>query len=267
MPDLAESSYYPPMNPLDSTHRFSDRAEAYARYRPGYPPELLAWLHREQGIDASMEVADIGAGTGISTRMFLDAGHRVLAVEPNAPMRAVMKRALAANRAFSCTAGCAEATALGDASVDLISVAEAFHWFDPQATHREFARILRPQGRVAVYWNARASAGSSFLDGYEQLLRHYGTDYARVAERYANAATMQTWFGSGFHGQACFPYRQRFDYQGLRGRLLSCSYTPGPEYPQFTEMLDALRKLFDATAQEGWVDFEYDTHLFVGAIA
>ena len=255
------------MKPLDPTHGFSDRAEAYTRYRPGYPSALLAWLRREQGVEARMEVADIGAGTGISTKMFLDAGHRVLAVEPNAAMRVVMKQALAGNRAFSCTAGRAEATALSDTSVDLISVAEAFHWFDPLATHREFARILRPRGLVAVYWNARASAGSAFLDGYEQLLRHYGTDYARVAERYADAATMQTWFGSGFRGQARFPYRQRFDYPGLQGRLLSCSYTPGPEHSQFTEMLDALRHLFDTTAQEGWVDFEYDTHLFVGTIA
>ncbi len=254
------------MNPLDPTQRFSDRAEAYARYRPGYPPELIAWLHREQGIDAGMKVADIGAGTGISTRMFLDAGHRVVAVEPNASMRAVMERALAANRTFSCSAGCAEATILGDASVDLISVAEAFHWFDPQASRREFTRILRPRGLVAVYWNARAAVGSVFLDGYEQLLRHYGTDYARVAERYADAAAMQTWFGAGFHGHACFPHRQKFDYQGLQGRLLSCSYTPGSEHPQFTEMLDALRSLFNATAQEGRVDFEYDTQLFVGAI-
>ncbi len=255
------------MNTLDPTQRFNDRAEAYARFRPGYPPELLAWLRLEQGIDTSMEVADIGAGTGISTRMFLDAGHRVVAVEPNACMRAVMERTLAANRAFSCTAGGAEATALGEASIDLISVAEAFHWFDPHATHREFARILRPQGLVAVYWNARASNDSAFLDGYEQLLRRYGTDYARVAERYADDATMQAWFGPGFRGQVCFPHQQKFDYQGLQGRLLSCSYVPGPEHPQFTEMLNALRKLFDTTAQQGQVDFKYHTRLFVGAIA
>ncbi len=254
------------MNTLDPTHRFSNRAEGYARYCPGYPSELRAWLYRRQGIDNSMEVADIGAGTGIATRMFLDAGHRVVAVEPNASMRAVMKQALAASRSFSCTAGCAEATALGNVSVDLISVAEAFHWFDPQASHREFARILRPQGLVAGYWNARASADSAFLDGYEQLLRHYGTDYARVAERYADAAAMQTWFGSGFRGQACFPHRQNFDYQGLQGRLFSCSYIPGPEHPQFAGMLVALHQLFDATAQQGLVDFKYHTQLFVGTI-
>ncbi len=255
------------MSDLHSTARFSDRVDDYVRYRPDYPPALIEWLQREQGVDAGWRVADVGAGTGISSKMFLDAGYRVTAVEPNAPMRAAAERWLQAYESFDAVDGKADATGLPDASVDLVTVAQAFHWFDQKTTRREFARILRPRGLAAIWWNSRRLTGTRFLEGYEALLQQFGTDYASVAERYTNDERMRAWFGAGFCGSARFEHAQRLDFEALRGRLMSSSYAPQAGHPQHEPMLRALRELFDSCAEQGTVSFDYDTRIFAGHMA
>src|SRR5690606_18543158 len=142
------------------TERFSSRVGDYVRHRPGYPPALAAWLHQAQGIGAGLAVADVGAGTGISTRMWREAGHEVVAVEPNAAMREAGAAAFAGDPRVRWVAGSAEATTLADASVDVVSAAQAFHWFDPATTRAEGTRILRPGGLAVLLWNLRAVARS-----------------------------------------------------------------------------------------------------------
>jgi SAM-dependent methyltransferase len=255
------------MADLHSTARFSDRVDDYVRYRPDYPVALLDWLQREQGVDSHWRVADVGAGTGISSKMFLDAGYRVTAVEPNAPMRVAAERWLRGYADFAAVDGRADATGLADASVDLVTVAQAFHWFDEAAARREFARILRPGGLAAIWWNSRRLAGTRFLEGYEALLLAHGTDYTSVAERYADDARMRAWFGAGFRGSASFRHSQRLDFEALRGRLMSSSYAPLAGHPQHEPMLRALRELFDSCAEDGTVSFDYDTRIFAGQLA
>jgi len=255
------------MNAANATERFSDRVADYVRYRPDYPPALLSWLQDELGVTNDWHVADVGAGTGISSKLFLDAGYRVTAVEPNAAMRAAMIEWLGSVRGFHAAAGNASATGLSDGSVDLVTVAQAFHWFGPESTRREFRRILRPRGLVAIWWNSRRVAGTPFLEGYEALLQRHGTDYADVAERHADDAQMRAWFGPGLRGEARFEHRQRLDFDGLRGRLLSSSYAPQPGHPGHEPMLQALRELFDATAVNGVVEMDYDTRVFAGEVA
>ena len=253
--------------PLHATARFSDRVDDYMRYRPDYPPALLDWLQRELAVDAGWQVADVGAGTGISSKMFLDAGYPVIAVEPNAPMRRAAEHWLHAYKAFRAVDGRADATGLADASVDLVTVAQAFHWFDEDAAWREFARILRPGGLVAIWWNSRRLSGTRFLEGYEALLQTFGTDYASVAERYADDARMRAWFGAGLRGSACFAHGQQLDFEALRGRLMSSSYAPPAGHPQHDPMLQALLELFDRCAEQGTVSFDYDTRIFAGLAA
>jgi SAM-dependent methyltransferase len=254
------------MNAADSTERFSDRVADYVRHRPDYPPALLAWLRREHGVTPDWKVADVGAGTGISSKLFLDAGHAVTAVEPNAAMREAAVAWLGGQPRFRAVDGRADATGLPDASVDLVTVAQAFHWFDPEATRREFARILRPDGLAAIFWNSRRLIGTPFLEGYEALLKRHGTDYTSVAERYADDDSMRAWFGAGWRGTARFEYKQLLDYDGLRGRLMSSSYVPKPGHAQHAPMLAALRELFDRCQQDGRISFDYDTRIITGTL-
>lgn len=255
------------MSRSDSTERFSSRVADYVRYRPDYPPALLDWLHQDIGVPTETLVADIGAGTGISTRLFLAAGHPVIAVEPNAAMREAAEQLLAPDYLrLKVADGTAEATGLADNSVGLVAAAQAFHWFDTTAVRREWARILQPEGMALVFWNSRLLDASPFLIGYEQLLLEFGTDYTEVAERYQDDDTMRAWFGEGLRGMARLPNVQRMDYDGLRGRLLSSSYAPQGGHPRHAPMLDALQQLFDAHAVDGQIAFEYQTRAFVGTL-
>jgi SAM-dependent methyltransferase len=248
----------------DATQRFSDRVENYVLYRPDYPAALPGWLHDTCGWPTHALVADIGAGTGISARMFLDAGHTVVAVEPNASMRQAAQAWLGAKPGFRAVDGRAEATTLPDHSVQAVVVGQAFHWFDVDASRAEFRRILKPGGLAAIFWNTRRLTETPFLVGYERLLLDYGIDYLSVAGRYADDDTMEHYFGAGFIAKASFPHTQRLDFEQLRGRLLSSSYVPQAEHPRHAPMLAALRALFDATASDGAIDFDYDTRIFAG---
>lgn len=254
------------MSKLDPTDRFSHRVDDYVRYRPDYPEQLLEWLASEHGVDKNWLVADIGAGTGISTRYFLDAGYQVVAVEPNAAMRASCEKWLGDEAGLRVVDGKAEATTLDDASVDLIAAAQAFHWFDRKTIRAEWSRILRLGGLAAVCWNTRRLEGSQFLEGYEELLLEYCDDYSSIAERYASDDEMQQWFGKGFRGMANFPHGQMLDYKALRGRLMSCSYAPRRGDPAHEPMLEALQELFATCEDDGVISFDYDTRVFVGSV-
>ncbi|WP_090864743.1 class I SAM-dependent methyltransferase [Paraburkholderia diazotrophica] len=238
----------------DSTQRFTDRVTDYVKYRPGYPRDIVTFLHDTCGVPEGARVADIGAGTGISTRLFLDAGYPVVAVEPNQAMRAAADAWLTHYAGYASVAGTAEATTLATASVDLVIAAQAFHWFD-----------LKPRGLVALLWNSRLLEGTAFLAGYEALLRRFSEDYQSVAERYADDESMAEWFGNGLSHKVGFPNAQRLDFEGLKGRLLSSSYAPKAGHPNHDPMLAALRDLFDRTARDGMVEFVYETRVYAGS--
>jgi SAM-dependent methyltransferase len=154
----------------DSVARFSNRADNYARYRPGYPLGVMDILRNQCGLTDASVVADIGSGTGILSELFLRNGNTVFAIEPNAAMRQVADRLLGEFPNFLSIDATAEATTLDASSVDLVTAAQAFHWFDRDRARKEFARILRPGGWVALIWNERRLDSTAFLRDYEQLL-------------------------------------------------------------------------------------------------
>src|SRR5262249_31055634 len=149
----------------------------YERFRPGYPPALIDWLREHDALPRGAVVADVGAGTGMSSAPFLDAGCTVFAVEPNAAMRAAAARRLGDRAGFNSVDGRAEATTLASASIDLAVAGTAFHWFDRDAARVELARIVKPGGRVALFWNVRSLA-SDFMRGYETALQAHSAEYA-----------------------------------------------------------------------------------------
>jgi SAM-dependent methyltransferase len=254
----------------DSKQRFSNRVADYVRYRPGYPVAILNPLRDECGLTPESVIADIGSGTGLLSRLFLDNGNLVYGVEPNAEMRAAGDQLLSDYPKFHSVAAAAEATALPDASVDIVVTGQAFHWFDPQAARTEFARILRASGRfdgwVSVVWNERRIESSPLLRDYEVLLRKYSTDYAQVSAKYPEDKRMADFFALGEFRQRTFTNEQIFDFEGLRGRLLSSSYSPPQGHPNHEPMLAELRRIFDAHNQNGRVRIEYTTHLYYGCL-
>jgi len=250
----------------DSKQRFSNRVEDYVRYRPGYPAQILDVLRRDCALTRESAIADIGSGTGLLARMFLANGNRVYGVEPNADMRSAGEDFLREFPSFHSVVGTAEETTLPDASVDFVAAGQAFHWFHPQLARREFLRILKPGGWVAVISNERKKDSTAFLREYETLLRTYGTDYADVEAKYPQSEKMEEFFGKGNFREANFPNEQLFDFAGLRGRLLSSSFTPVKGHPQHEPMIAELRRIFDAYAEDGRVRFDYIARLFYGRL-
>jgi ubiquinone/menaquinone biosynthesis C-methylase UbiE len=253
------------MNTNDPTQRFSSRADNYARYRPGYPPEALACLRDECGLTPAWVVADVGSGTGILTRLFLDNGNRVYAVEPNAAMRHEAERDLADYVGFVSVNGRAEATALPDNCVELVAAGQAFHWFDAAASRIEFRRILRPGGYVALVWNARAYEGDPLMAAYERVLEAHGMGYHVVTHR-SHAGELEALFTKG-HTFRAFSHARLIDFAALWGGFCSASYAPLPDDPRYEPMRAALRDVFNAYQRDGQVAFRYDTHLFYGQLS
>jgi SAM-dependent methyltransferase len=259
-----------PSPPRDPTRRFTDRALDYAVGRPAYPDALADTLVAAAALTAGSAVADVGSGTGLSSEPLLRRGCTVYGVEPNAAMRGAAERRLAAEPRFVSVDGTAEATGLGDASVDLVAAGQAFHWFDRPRARREFARILRPGGVAALFWNWRRAAGAPFLEAYEAILRRWGTDYAEVRHRYdaGSAPALAAFFG-GPYATSTFTHALAYDLDGLRARLLSSSYTPPPGHPDRAPMLRALEAAFAEHARDAAarVELVYDAELHVGRLA
>jgi SAM-dependent methyltransferase len=280
----------------DSTTRFSDRVEDYVKYRPHYPREILPYLHEKYSFGSSWDVADIGSGTGISTELFLNNGNRVFAVEPNAEMRAKAEQLLEVGRVpkaegrdwsdgkggersggeepggsgegpcgvFVSIDGTAETTGLAAGSVRLVVAGQAFHWFDAVKSRAEFVRILRPGGIVVLIWNERL-ADTAFEKAYDALIELHGKDYKTSNHRNITEERIGSFYRPGGYELQQFSNEQRFDFEGLKGRLLSSSYMP-KSGAGYASMLQDLQQLFDQFRQDGRVRVGYHTNVYSGAL-
>jgi SAM-dependent methyltransferase len=252
---------------MDSKQRFSSRVDAYVKYRPGYPKGVVETLHDACGLLPSSVIADVGSGTGLLARLFLDFGCTVFGIEPNAEMRAAGERLLANDHTFTSLNGSAEATGMPAASADFVTAGQAFHWFNPALAREEFRRILTPDGWVVLVWNERRLDSTPFLRAYEDMLERYGTDYKQINHRNVeeDPQVIPAFFG-GPYEMACFEYVQMFGFDGVRGRLESSSYVPEAGHPDYHPMLAELQRIFDQYQKDGVVAIEYDTRMFYGKI-
>jgi len=246
---------------INSVTRFSGRAENYVKYRPGYPTALTQYLEKYCGLTSKSAIADIGSGTGISTKLFLENGNIVFAVEPNDAMRLAAENYLDGFQNFCSLPGTAEATGIDRESIDLTIAAQAFHWFDPEASKREFCRILKPDGHAVLIWNERKLDATPFLSEYEQLLLKYATDYRKVRHENVDTDRIATFLGHDF-GTAIFENEQVLDFDGIKGRLLSSSYMPDEASPHFAAMIEELKTLFAKHAESDRIKVLYDTKIY-----
>lgn len=247
----------------DPLSRFSNRAENYARYRPGYPEAVIDILRSDCGLRETSIIADVGSGTGILSELFLKNGNPVFGVEPNAAMRASAERLLQKFANFVSISAPAEATSLQSGSVDFITAAQAFHWFDLEKCREEFARILSAGGWVVLIWNERLLHSTPFLRDYEGLLLRYGTDYEKVRHENVAGEIANFFAPEGFVLKTLENF-QRFDLESLKGRILSSSYTPEPGHPNFEPMLAELEGIFKTHQDNGIVTVDYDTRVYYG---
>lgn len=254
------------MSQNEPTKRFSRRVDDYVKYRPSYPTAVLDYLRDEFGLVDTAVIADIGSGTGLLSKLFLDNGNHVFGVEPNQDMRLSGERFLAGYAHFTSVNGAAEATTLPDKSVDWVTAGQAAHWFDARPTRREFARILRGHGRILFIWNNRDVDASPFMAAYEALLAEYSLkDTGYPPRKGGHERAPEYILGENF-SRHVFANSQTLDYAGLLGRTVSSSMLPWLGHPQYEPMAAALQALFDRFAVNGRTTLLYKTQVNVSNV-
>ncbi len=250
----------PELHQMNPQKRFSDRAEDYGKYRPSYPIKAVHCVLQGLEISSQLIAADIGAGTGISSHLLADRGIRVIGIEPNAAMRGVAKPHLL----VEFRDGSAENTNLPDNSVDLVTCFQAFHWFHPESTIKEFARILKPKGKVALVWNVRN------INGDDQFTRNHGGIITQASsgspihsrlESKSDPLLINSLFPVVNH--YIFPYQQAFTKDGLIGLAMSASYIPkvGKAYQKLVNDLTNLHQKY--CDERGLVYLQYQTNVYL----
>lgn len=242
------------MNPLN---RFSDRAADYVKYRPSYPTAAIDKILQGLNSPSQLVAVDIGAGTGISSRLLAQRGVKVIAIEPNAAMR----QAAQSHPLVEFRDATAEATSLPDTSVELVVCFQSFHWFNPQPTLLEFHRILKYKGRLAVVWNER-DRHDEFTANYTQIVQTASNNHPAEQRRVAVEPLLTSLLFPNVQ-QYTFAYRQDLDLAGLIGRAMSTSYIPrtGEVHQQ---LISDLQQLYESSCdRNSRVYLSYRTIVFI----
>lgn len=246
----------PVLHQMSPQSRFTSRVEDYVKYRPSYPEVVIDHIVSELGDLSKLTAADIGAGTGISSRLLANRGLKVTAIEPNAAMRHVAQ----AHPLVEFHNGSAEDTKLPDASVDLVACFQSFHWFNPEPSLKEFARILKPQGRLVAVWNNR-DRDDQFTSKYSLLTQKVSDNNSELrygTERYLRNTSL---FYPIRH--LTFPYQQTLSAKALIGRAMSTSYIPqeGEKHDKFIQDLNQLYQQY--CDEQGFVYLQYKTSVYL----
>ena len=261
---LFDGRYWSDPMAEDFTKRFTGRASFYSTSRPSYPQRILDILRSEIDFDETYTIADIGSGTGLLSQIFLENGNLVFAVEPNDEMRGFAEKNLGRFPRFLSAKGTAEHTGLESVSVDLVVIGQAFHWFDGEASSREFARILKTNGHVCIVYNDR-NMEDSFMKDCNQIVKKYARNRASVPT--IDNAYLSRFFKNGKYSKFSLPNEQLLDLEGLLGRMTSASYMPSPsDGDQFARLREDVARLFKTYEKQGNVRMLYDTTILLGKI-
>lgn len=243
--------------------RFTGKAAFYDAARPAYAEAALDWMLERLHVPPGARVADVGAGTGIFTRQLLRRGLKVYAVEPNADMRAQAREHCAGEPGFRLLPDGAEHTGLPDAGVELVTAAQAFHWFDAAQFAVECRRILRPGGGVALLWNSRVE-DAPVVQALAAVCRECCAGFPGFSAGFSvNGAVFPE---LGPMERARFPAPLSYDRAGFVTRQCSSAYAPAQGTPAHARYCAALGALFDRYAVEGILTIPNETRVFVAAI-
>jgi len=245
--------------------KFNGMGKIYSAYRPSYPRELIDYIFADDYAD-KITAADIGSGTGILTRLLLDRGATVYAVEPNADMRKIAENDLRGHKNFISTDAAAEATTLGDKSVDIITAAQAFHWFDRNKFKAECGRILKPIGKIFLIWNVRDEKNGAVREN-DVLNKKYCPNYIGPSGGIDTKDESET---VEFFGGGCEMKRFRndlaYDEQNFIGRSLSSSYALKENDASYTAYVAELKNIFDKYNMNGRVVIPNETRCFASSL-
>lgn len=259
---------------LKPTTRFSNRVEDYARYRPHYPVAVIDTIRNLMDVSERTVISDIGSGTGIFTQRLLDLDTWIYGVEPNDAMRKYAENDPSFDimienteiRKVEFVKGTSDATELESDSVDLITVAQAFHWFEPEATKKEFLRILKNNGRLLLIWNDRKIEDQGLSFEYEEILRSTCQEYKVVTHKNIEESQLKAFYEPNEFTRFDFENVQEFDFDGLFGRAKSSSYVPVEDKETMEIIEKELRHLFERYQTNGKVRFEYITTMYFGRL-
>lgn len=245
---------------------FSGDVADYAKYRPSYPPKITQYMKKEFKLSNDHCVADIGSGTGLSSKLFLKFGCTVYGVEPDPAMRTVAEKKLAEFEAFTSIDGTAHDTHLPAHSVDFVVSAQAFQWFDQDMVKPEFKRILRPNGYCVLLWNQHPFKGSAMAKEFDQLLHQYLPEFTQATRRDSIDEQLTGFFDQDFQRERFKNYHV-MNFETFLGWTKSYAFNLRPEAPGYNDLMQSLRKLYEKYNDNGHVTFEYFTHIYVGRFA
>ncbi|MCL5271078.1 MAG: class I SAM-dependent methyltransferase [bacterium] len=242
---------------------FSTKVADYVTSRPDYPSALYEALRAICPPTDGVTVADIGAGTGLLTQGLLRRGYRVVAVEPNPDMRQASDILLGKLDGYRSVDGCAESIPLGSGSVQLITAAQAFQWFDADRARAEFLRVLTPEGQVALIWNDRIRNDPLNL-ALDEVFRAYGGAKREALAAHENRSNLPRFFGATWPKEFSWPHKHHLDEDGLLSLVFSRSYIPGRPTNVGREIAAQVREVFRRLVADGTVEVRYQTVATVG---
>jgi ubiquinone/menaquinone biosynthesis C-methylase UbiE len=247
---------------LDPTSIFSTKAEKYARYRWDYAPGAIRAVFDIAGLGSASRVADLGAGTGILTHHFAGKVAQVVAVEPNDEMRRQAELTLGGVANCQVSGARAEATGLADGAFDLVTVAQAIHWFQPEPARAEIQRILKPDGWLALLRNYGTNAAVE--EATSRLLTpDYGVVFPADHER-PERKPIEFYFGKAGYQKLLFPFANQVNWEIFFGAQLSASFMPDEGHPSYPSLDRGMREVFERFSVGGVLEVHGETELIIG---
>ncbi len=250
---------------MDNTMKFTGKAAVYEKARPDYAPAFIDWLYSDAGMNADSVVADIGSGTGIFSKALLEKGSAVYSVEPNTDMRPTAENNLSVFKNFHSIDGTAENTTLAADSVDFVTVAQAFHWFDGESFKAECKRILKPGGKVILVWNSRVST-SELVKQNAVICKKYCPNFNGFSGGLEHIeADISRFFDNCFETKR-FENNLLFDKAKFIERCLSASYSLKETDSEYKSYITAMEELFNQYAVENILTLPNETVTYFGCV-